>query len=98
MSSLVEAAGRIASRVAERFLKIGPTDEPVAWLSVVATALLAYQEAATSGLGPEDAIVGAAIAAITLLVRADVTPSSHLPAAAGEPIEVPPPPFFPEEA
>ena len=94
MQGLAAAAGRIARRVVSAFLKIGPADEPVAWLSVVATGLLAYQEANVNGLGVEDALVGAAIAAVTVLVRQNVTPAAHLDAA-GQPtaryVELPKP-------
>lgn len=89
----------ILTRIAQRFLRIGPADEPVAWFSLIATALLAYQEAVTTGLGLEDAIVGAAIAAITVLVRNDVTPSAHLPNPAGlEETSYIGQPYFPEDA
>lgn len=98
MNRYVEAAGRIASKVAERFLKIGPADEPVAWLSMVATGLLAYQEAQVRGLGPEDALVGAIIAVVTVLVRNDVTPSAHQPDARSAVFEPLPDPIFPDEA
>lgn len=87
----------ILTRIAQRFLRIGPADEPVAWFSLIATALLAYQEAVTTGLGLEDAIVGAAIAAITVLVRNDVTPSAHLPKVVAEATSVEiPAPYFPD--
>lgn len=76
MQNVVEAAKRIATRVGQTFLKIGPADEPVAWMGLAATFLIAMNE---GGGFVEDGLVAGIVAVLAALVRSNVTPAAHLP-------------------
>ena len=87
MQNVVMRVQRIVSAVAQKFLKIGPSDEPVIWSAIAIEFLVAYQAAQNGGLDFDHALTAGIIAVIAGFVRKDVTPSKHLPESNAVPIE-----------